>query len=172
MANRCHEDEENKYADDGTKRTFDTGATRDTGDDKLRFDGFLSASVLKRFAEYMHENRVQSDGSLRDPDNWQKGIPLPVYIDSGWRHFFDWWGETRGIKSEDGLEIALCGLMFNTMGYLHELLKQKKAGQEGLREPGSITWLEKGKSMYRASLDNPQSALYTGKGKEIGGDMI
>ena len=112
--------------DTGIKRTFDTGATRDTGEDKLRFDGFLSPSVLLCFAEYMHENRVQSDGSLRDPDNWQKGIPLDVYIDSGWRHFFDWWGETRGLKSADGLKAALCGLMFNTMGYLHEILKEER----------------------------------------------
>ncbi len=70
-----HEFEHKETKDDGPKRTFETGATRDTGDDKLKFDGFLSASVIKRYAEYMHKNRIQSDGSLRDPDNWQKGIP-------------------------------------------------------------------------------------------------
>ena len=130
MANRCHEDEENKYGDDGTKRTFDTGATRDTGNNKLKYEGFLSPAVIKRFAEYMHKNRVQSDGTLRDPDNWQKGIPKDVYTDSGWRHFMDWWCFQRGLSTEENIEDALCGLMFNTMGYLHELLKEKKQGGE------------------------------------------
>jgi len=34
-------------------RTFDTGATRDTEDGKLDYEGFLSGRVLKRYAEYM-----------------------------------------------------------------------------------------------------------------------
>jgi len=38
--------------DDGMKRTFDTGATRDTSQDKLDFEGFLSPLVIKRFGEY------------------------------------------------------------------------------------------------------------------------
>jgi hypothetical protein len=147
--------------DDGIIRKFDTGATRDTSSDKLCFDGFLSPSVLRRFAEYMHKNRVQSDGSLRDPDNWQKGIPLSAYIDSGWRHFFDWWGETRGLRSEDGLEDALCGLMFNVMGYLHEVLKEKEKDLDTvLPQAGSITWLKPG-----ATLDEFFDARY----KELGG---
>lgn len=110
----------------GKIREFASGATRDTSEDKLCFDGFLSPTVIQCFAKYMHKNRIQSDGSYRDPDNWQKGIPKAAYIDSGWRHFFDWWGETRGLRSKDGIEAALCGLMFNVMGYLHEVLKEKE----------------------------------------------
>ena len=56
-------------------RNFDTGATRDVDTNKLDFEGFLSPVVLERYAEYMHKNRVQADGNLRDSDNWQKGIP-------------------------------------------------------------------------------------------------
>jgi len=116
--------------DDGTKRTFDTGATRDTAEEKYDYEGFLSPLVIERFGEYMHKNRLQSDGTLRASDNWQKGMPTEVYMKSGWRHFFDWWKCHRinykagGIGSKM-LEVALCGLMFNVMGYLHEHLSRK-----------------------------------------------
>jgi hypothetical protein len=68
-------------------RTFSTGATRDTDEGKLDFEGFLSPTVLKAFAEYMHEKRKMPDGSLRDSDNWQRGIPVDAYMKSMWRHF-------------------------------------------------------------------------------------
>ena len=108
-------------------RTFETGATRDSDEGKLDYEGFLSPLVLQRYAEYMHKHRKQSDGSMRDSDNWQKGMPLNVYIKSAWRHFHDWWMEHRGLPSREGLEEALCALMFNTMGYLHQVLIAKKA---------------------------------------------
>lgn len=73
----------------------------------------------------MHKHRIQDDGSLRPSDNWQKGIDLSSYMSSGFRHFMDWWLEHRGHASRDGLEDALCGLLFNVQGYLHETLKAK-----------------------------------------------
>lgn len=106
-------------------REFDTGAKRDLDETKLDFEGFLSPLVLHRYAEYMHANRKMRDGSLRDSDNWQQGIPFASYMKSGWRHFFDWWKEHRGIETPEGLELALCGLIFNASGYLHEVLKAK-----------------------------------------------
>lgn len=105
-------------------RKFDTGATRDTDNDKLDYEGFLSPLVLKRFAEYMNKHRKQSDGKLRDSDNWQRGIPKEAYIKSGWRYFMDWWLENRGFESREGIEDALCALMFNVMGYLYEILRE------------------------------------------------
>lgn len=107
-------------------RTFNTGATRDTEEGKYDYEGFLSPIVLQRYAEYMHKHRKQADGKLRDSDNWQKGIPKNAYIKSAWRHFLDWWMEHRNLPSREGIEDALCALMFNTMGYLYELLKEKK----------------------------------------------
>lgn len=103
-------------------RTFDSGATRNLDTSKLDYEGFLSPLVVKRFAEYMHSNRVQADGSVRDGDNWQKGIPKTAYMKSGFRHFFDWWMEHRGHATDEGLELAICGLIFNAQGYLHEHL--------------------------------------------------
>ena len=107
-------------------REFDTGATRNPDLDKYDYEGFLSPLVLERYARYMHGNRIQADGQLRESDNWQKGIPLDEYMKSGWRHFMDWWLDSRGNPSREGLEMALCGVLFNAMGYLHEILKAKK----------------------------------------------
>src|SRR5437870_4323890 len=100
-------------------RKFTTGATRDTDAGKLDYEGFFSPLVLERRAQYMNKHRVQSDGQLRASDNWQKGIPREAYMKSGFRHFTDWWKEHRGIATKDGIEEALCALMFNVEGYLH-----------------------------------------------------
>lgn len=107
-------------------RVFETGANRDSEDGKLDYEGFLSPLVLKRFAEYMHKNRYMRDGSLRDSDNWQKGIPFDVYMKSLFRHFMDVWSLHRKGGTRAELEEALCGVLFNAMGYLHELEKGKQ----------------------------------------------
>lgn len=107
-----------------TTRAFESGATRDTDNGKLDFEGFMSPYVMEAFGSYMHFNRRLTDGSVRDSDNWQKGMPLYVYMKSGWRHFYDWWREHRGIRTPEGIVWALCGLLFNIQGYLHELLKK------------------------------------------------
>lgn len=122
-------------------RTFETGATRDTDQNKLDFEGFLSPLVLERFAQYMDKHRYQADGNVRDSDNWQKGIPMTAYMKSGWRHFFDWWklhraslAEALDPQSEDLLEEALCAELFNVQGYLHEHLKRKQESDRWLFE--------------------------------------
>ena len=107
-------------------RTFATGATRDTDQSKPDYEGFLSSIVIKRYGEYMNKHRVQPDGNLRDSDNWQKGIPKDAYMKSLFRHFIDLWSEHRGFESRDGAEEALCAIMFNSMGYLHEILKERE----------------------------------------------
>jgi len=118
-------------------REFDTGATRDTDTSKLDLEGFLSPRVLQRYAEYMNKHRVQADGKLRDSDNWQKGIPLDAYMKSGYRHFFDWWVNHRGVTSvaKDNVEESLCALIFNAMGYLHEHLKNQECEDTVIPEP-------------------------------------
>ena len=115
-------------------RTFATGATRDSDDGKFDFEGFLSPLSLKRFGQYMHKHRKQSDGGMRDSDNWQNGLPLDAYMKSAWRHFFDVWAMHRGhptLAGED-MEEELCAVLFNIQGYLHEHLKAK---QEYALEP-------------------------------------
>ena len=70
----------------------------------------------------MHKHRVQSDGSLRDSDNWQKGIPQDEYMKSMFRHFMEVWEIHRNHPEGDRVD-ALCALLFNVMGYLHEEVK-------------------------------------------------
>jgi hypothetical protein len=108
-------------------RQFDTGATRDVDTTKPDYEGFLSPLVIQRFGQYMHKHRQQQDGSLRDSDNWQRGIPRDAYMKSGWRHFFDWWALHRGHPAnETDIEEALCALLFNAQGYLHEAIKARE----------------------------------------------
>lgn len=131
-------------------RTFENGATRDTEDGKLDFDGFFSPLSMFAYAEYLHGHRIQPDGTVRDSDNWQKGIPLKVYAKSLWRHQMDFWALHRGyfvykermngserthirINEITNLpkgwrqvtkEESLCGIIFNSNGYLHEQIKK------------------------------------------------
>lgn len=112
--------------------SFETGATRNKDDNKFDFEGFLSPYVLERYGAYMHHHRKQKDGTMRASDNWQLGIPVPRYMKSLWRHFFDAWKLFRGLRATDpdtgnavDMEEALCGVIFNASGILHETLKEK-----------------------------------------------
>lgn len=67
-------------------REFATGANRDRAEGKLDYLGFCSPKAQRRFGAYMNKNRRLADGSIRDSDNWQKGIPIPVYAESLMRH--------------------------------------------------------------------------------------
>ena len=116
--------------DDGMLRSFGTGATRDTAEGKLDPEGFTNPLVMKQFYKYMNMNRLQSDGKLRDSDNWQKGIPLDAYMKSLKRHCDEAWLEHRGYKSDAGIRAAMCGIMFNAMGYLQVLFKEGGALQD------------------------------------------
>lgn len=111
-------------------RTFATGATRDTDEGKIDYEGFLSPTALERYGEYMVRHQVQSDGSLRDSDNWQKGIPVKQYVKSLLRHVFELWKwhrtgtiRPRSARDPQDIEEVLCAILFNTQGMLHELLK-------------------------------------------------
>lgn len=112
-------------------RKFDTGATRDVDDNKYDYEAFFCPLVAERRAAFMHKKRIQNDGSRRDGDNWQKGIPLAAYAKSEARHHQEFWKLHRGYEAVDekgnpvDMEDAICALMFNLEGYLHELLKKK-----------------------------------------------
>lgn len=113
-------------------RTFSNGATRDSETGKLDYEGFLSPYALEAFAKYMDRHRLQTDGTLRPSDNWQKGIPIESYMKSMWRHMFSMWKVYRGgrvFDERDEHEVDMiesaCGVMFNAMGYLHVALKNR-----------------------------------------------
>jgi len=112
-------------------RKFSSGATRDIVEGKLSYVKGLSPIVLKRYLQYLDKHRLQADGQKRAFDNWKLGIDQDTYLDSLGRHFWDVWLLCHGYPSEDNhgpveLEDVLCAVMFNSMGMLHELIKEKK----------------------------------------------
>lgn len=107
-------------------RYFPGGAYRDDDAGKLDYEGFLSPLVLQAFGEYMERHRHQSDGRLRDSDNWQAGIPREQYVKSLLRHVHDLWLEHDGFQSRDGIDEALGGVVFNALGFWYELLMERR----------------------------------------------
>jgi len=126
----------NGTRDDGVMRAFDTGATRDTAEGKLDPEGFTHPKVMEQYYKYMNMNRLQSDGKLRDSDNWQKGIDMTVYMKSLTRHYQEMWQTYRTHQRFEGSEMemsrdkqieymsAMCGIVFNIQGFMLEWLKK------------------------------------------------
>jgi hypothetical protein len=118
-----------------TERTaYTSGAFRDARAGKIDLEGHLSPLALVAYAEYLHENRPQPDGSLRAADNWQLGMSKADYVGSFIRHAFDLWKVHRGwpVAPEKGREWTLkrltCACIFNLMGLLHEICKDEIKG--------------------------------------------
>ena len=110
-------------------RKFDSGATRDTDINKPSYIKALSPIVLQYYVDYLGRHRLQSDGNLRDWDNWKNVIPQDVYLDGLGRHEMAVWLLCQGFPASDNhgsvtLEDSLCGVIFNAQGMLHELLKK------------------------------------------------
>jgi hypothetical protein len=118
--------------------TFKTGATR-TAETTYDPSGFLNPRVLQLFCEYMEKHRTQADGTLRDSDNWQKGMPTSRTIRSLLRHTFDLWLISRGHdpKSPDCKTPmdALCAIYFN----VGRLILNYDSGQHYEEKPDEPT---------------------------------
>ena len=117
---------------DDKMRQFEGGATRDADDhpEKPSYYKALSPIVLREYVKYLGRHRTQADGSKRDWDNWKAGIPIDVYMDGLLRHTVAVWLIQQGFKSYDNhgevnLKDSICGVMFNSIGMLHELLKEE-----------------------------------------------
>ena len=118
-------------------RQFGTGATRDSEEGKYDYEGFLCPLSIRAYGAYMNKHRKQADGTLRDSDNWQKGISQSVYVKSLFRHYHAVWMIHRGyavLDERDGHEVtiieACCGILFNTFGIMHEVLKAQMKGKK------------------------------------------
>lgn len=128
-------------------RKFETGADRDTDAHKIDPARALSSLVLERYSEYLLSHSVRRDGSRRDADNWKKGIPTDAYLSSLMRHILNVWVIEDGFVAVDSdgavvdYEEALCGVLFNAMGLLHEHLKLDRETTELCR--GGESWLSR-----------------------------
>lgn len=117
--------------EDLSPRVLPTGATRSADTGRYDPEAFLSPIVIERLCEFMAKNQVLADGSRREGDNWQKGMPLAVYMKGLWRHFLHLWTRHRGYSVQDkhaspDIEEDLCAVIFNAQGYLFEILKDKR----------------------------------------------
>ena len=119
-------------------RKFESGATRSSSDNKPDYEGFLNPEVLRIYGQYMHTHRKQEDGTLRDSDNWQKGIPQDVLMKSLLRHVFDLWRMHRAgaVVLEDWEESKvkidqLCAILFNTQAYILGMINESRKATNG-----------------------------------------
>jgi hypothetical protein len=89
--------------DSGARREFTTGAVRDVAEGKGRFD-LLPYRALTLAAQQMERGAIKYSAR-----NWEKGIPLGEFFNSGLRHLWKWW---LGYKDEPHLAAfvwnALC----------------------------------------------------------------
>jgi hypothetical protein len=87
--------------------------------------------VLQCYLKFVHTKRFLSNGEVRQSDNWQLGIPKEAYAKSMWRHFLDFCLHHRGFgsKARASIKHALCAIIFNAQGYLHEILKSEDSTQ-------------------------------------------
>ena len=87
----------------GVKDEFPTGATRDQGEGKGRYD-LISPLFLKRMARVLEEG-AKNHGA----NNWKKGLPYSRTIDSVLRHTNQF---REGLIDEDHLAHAAVNIMF------------------------------------------------------------
>lgn len=121
--------------DDGKLRIAETGAMRDTANNKLDYEAAISPLFLKRYVEYIDSHKIKPDGTIRELDNWQLLFGTPkehrnICIKSAYRHFMDLLLEHDGFKSRDGIEEALGGLIFNIQAYWFSLLKEEEESKK------------------------------------------
>ena len=115
--------------DSGERRQFDTGAIRDRAVGKGRYD-LLSTQMLMRLARHYEA------GSIKYSDrNWEKGMPIGVYVDAAMRHFIKY---IAGWNDEDHLaavlwNIAAIMFMEERLPELDDLPERKREATDMLK---------------------------------------
>lgn len=102
-------------------RNFDTGAVRDSEEEKEDYIETISWTALKRHAQYMTKKK-----SRYGAGNFKKGIPIDSYERSMVRHiqkYFENKYEGGTVETE---EDHLAAIVFNAFGIMHEEGRAKK----------------------------------------------
>jgi hypothetical protein len=95
--------------DSGVRQAFETGAVRDVQDGKGRYD-LLPPGAIGMLA------RIYEEGAKKyEARNWEKGIPLSRFLDSGLRHLMK---HIEGQRDEKHIVQAA----WNLMGYIETAL--------------------------------------------------
>lgn len=113
-------------------RRFETGANRDQNTNKVDYMGHISPLVTWRYGQYMNECRNLPDGTRRDADNWKRGMPFHVWLESLVRHMEDVKLIADGhydVATTPDIEKALCAVLFNAQGLLYQILVDNRAKQ-------------------------------------------
>ena len=114
-------------------RTFDTGAIRDTGDDKEDYIESISWLTMKRYCEYMG---IAAKKYGRG--NWIKGIPVDSYEQSLLRHIQKYIANKNYNANLEPEVDHLSAALFNLQGIIHqeEVEKIKKQNDNtSLQQP-------------------------------------
>ncbi len=96
-------------------RQFDTGAIRDTEEDKEDYVETISWSALKRYAQYMTEKKKKYGEG-----NFKKGIPASSYERSLVRHLQKYLANKHEGGQTELDQDHLSGMLFNVFGIMHE----------------------------------------------------
>lgn len=89
--------------DSGTRQQFDTGAVRDTGEDKPRVE-LISPFALMRLGDWL-----AAGANKYTARNWEQGMPLSRCVASLFRHLLAY---MAGETDEDHLAAIMCNAMF------------------------------------------------------------
>ena len=101
--------------DSGERRKFESGAQRDVATGKGRYD-LISPIMIDRLAKLLERGAVKYNDR-----NWEKGMPLSVYMDSGMRHLYKF---LEGHRDEDHLIAAIWN--FQALLHIEEMVKRGK----------------------------------------------
>lgn len=112
-----------------TAQVFETGAMRDLSEDKLDFEGCLTPELLTAYAEYMRTTGRMANGTLRNTNNWKKGMPIGGYMKSLWRHMVALHAAYLSDATQDeyggeGEFEAAMAMMFNIQGFVFERIRE------------------------------------------------
>ena len=94
--------EDYNLKDSGERKEFVTGAHRDLSSGKGRFD-LLPPATLRALAIHFEKGAIKYEAR-----NWEAGIPISRFVDSGMRHFLQF---VNGHEDENHLAAAMWNLV-------------------------------------------------------------
>jgi len=102
-------------------RVFETGAMRDSDNDKEDYIESISWIALQRYCKYM-----KTQESKYGRGNWKKGIPIEEYEKSLFRHIQKYIANKYDNANLEPEIDHLSAALFNLQGLIHEIEKLNK----------------------------------------------